>query len=242
MANKQDFTLLVLTAHKSPDVHIQFRQHLILRSFIEKIHQWKRCIKALAGVVILSVVSVSTVNAVTVAGTKHDLSIYPAIIGGLGSCSYCHGPHPTGDSQLPMWARTETQTVFTLYSSPTMDATVEQPGPMSLVCLSCHDGVTAFDALYGSTGTADNDMNTIFPGSHAIMGSNLSDDHPVGVVITADSTGIRDESTITGAGLEVYDSKVECASCHDAHGTPGYPAFLRIDPNSSALCLACHIK
>ena len=209
---------------------------------IKKIHLLKRCIKVLTGVAILSVVSVGTVSAVTVVGTKHDLSTYPAITGGAGSCGYCHGPHPSDDGQLPMWSRTGTETTFNLYSSPTMDATVELPGPMSLACLSCHDGVTAFDALYGSTGTVDNDMNTIFPGSHAIMGSNLGDDHPIGVDITADSLGIRGESDITSAGLKVYASKVECASCHDAHGTPGYPAFLRIDNVGSALCLACHIK
>ena len=55
-------------------------------------------------------------------------------------------------------------------------------------------------------------MNHIYEGSTAIIGTDLRDDHPVGVDITVDSTGIRNETDITDAGLKVYDSKVECAS------------------------------
>jgi len=202
----------------------------------------KRCIKVLIGVAILTVVTVGNVDAMSVAGTKHDLSAYPSIIGGFGSCSFCHGPHPSGDGQLPLWARTEPVSVFTLYSSPTISATVEQPGVMSLACLSCHDGVTAFDAMNGSPGTIDNNMNTVFPGSQSIIGADLGDDHPIGIDITADAIGIRDESAITGAGLRVYGGRVECASCHDVHGTAGFDKFLRLDSAGSLLCVTCHIK
>ena len=99
-----------------------------------------------------------------------------------------------------------------------------------------------FDAFNGSSGTPGNNMNTIYTGSTAIMGTDLSDDHPVGVDITKDPDGIYDEPTITSAGLLLYDNKVECASCHDAHGVTGYDSFLRIENANSAMCTACHKK
>ena len=102
--------------------------------------------------------------------------------------------------------------------------------------------MTAFDALYGSSGTPGNDMNNVYPGSYAITGSDLSNDHPINVSISADSAGIKDESTITSAGLKVFSGQVECASCHDAHGTDGHSSFLRVDNANSALCLGCHNK
>ena len=191
---------------------------------------------------VLSVIYIDTVNAISVVGTPHDLSINSSIIGGFGSCSFCHGAHTKDDGQLPLWSRTGTESVFTLYSSPTLDSSVDPPGVMSIACLSCHDGVTAFDAVYESNGTPGNDMNTVYPGSYAIIGTDLGNDHPVGVLIGADTLGIKEEQAITTAGLTIYDGKVECASCHDAHGTLGFVSFLRVDIAGSTLCFACHNK
>jgi len=55
-----------------------------------------------------------------------------------------------------------------------------------------------------------------------------------------------------GAGLKLFADKsgfdvlrgtagVECASCHDPHGTPN-PHFLRVAKGGSKLCLSCHRK
>lgn len=195
--------------------------------------------KILIGIVILSMAGIGTVNAISMEGGKHDLS---AAGGSVSLCDYCHVKHDSAGGQTAQWNRTETTTVFTPYTSRTMDATMSQPGSVSLLCLSCHDGVTAFDALNGSAGTPGNNMNTISPGSTAIIGPDLSDDHPIGVDIRMDSEGIKHESVIRGAGLEVYDSKVECASCHDVHGGGGYTYFLRLDPASGSLCVTCHNK
>ena len=201
-----------------------------------------RCIEVSIGVVAFTLACVGEVSAVTVSGTKHDLTGKATKPGDQGACLYCHAVHSSGD-QLPLWGRTGTSTEFTLYDSLTLDASIAQPDGISLGCLSCHDGVTAFDALLGSTGSASgNNMLTNFPGSSANFGSNLSGDHPVGVDITADSAGIENESTITSAGLKIYNSNVECGSCHDAHGTDGYDYFLRIDPATGTLCTACHKK
>lgn len=43
--------------------------------------------------------------------------------------------------------------------------------------------------------------------------------------------------TATGGAAEPF---VECASCHDPHSTN--PTFLRISNQTSAVCLACHVK
>ena len=193
------------------------------------------------GIAILSLASIVLAETNSVTGTSHDLTINPEIIGSLGTCGYCHGAHST-IPQLPLWERTGTVSLFTLYASITIKSDVEQPGSTSLACLSCHDGVTAFDAVNGSTGTAGNDMSTHYEGSSAIMGIDLRNEHPIGVSIAVDTAGIRDETTITNAGLKIYDGKVECASCHDAHGSAGFIPFLRLEQDNSLMCLTCHIK
>ena len=42
-------------------------------------------------------------------------------------------------------------------------------------------------------------------------------------------------------GVKLFNGKVQCASCHDAHGTAN-SMFLRVTSTGSALCLACHVK
>ncbi|MBI4640756.1 MAG: cytochrome c3 family protein [Candidatus Tectomicrobia bacterium] len=46
--------------------------------------------------------------------------------------------------------------------------------------------------------------------------------------------------------VKLYDNKVECASCHNPHGTEvsgaNLPLFLRRTNENSTLCLTCHIK
>jgi predicted CXXCH cytochrome family protein len=202
----------------------------------------RKRVNPLVCLAILASASSGTVEAVSIAGTKHDLSGKATKPGDQDPCLYCHSIH-NSDAQLPLWGRTGTSTQFTLYASPSMNATMAQPDGISLGCLSCHDGVTAFDALLGSTGAASgNNMNSNFTGSPAIMGSDLSGEHPVGVDITEDGAGIESEAAITGAGLRIYNNRVECGSCHDPHGTAGYPYFLRQDPSSGSLCETCHIK
>ncbi len=48
--------------------------------------------------------------------------------------------------------------------------------------------------------------------------------------------------------VRLFNGRVECASCHNVHGTldPSgtsfYETFLRMDNDGSALCLTCHVK
>ena len=98
----------------------------------------------------------------TIVGSSHDLS---SVTGGgehfrsLNEdeiCIFCHTPHNaivddgTGSGlRLPLWNRniSRNTTGFSVYSSSTMNVTMEQPKGMTLLCLSCHDGITAINLL-----------------------------------------------------------------------------------------------
>ena len=102
------------------------------------------------------------------------------------------------------------------------------------------------------------------------IGTDLTNDHPVGISMPATGTG-TDFVTPTGvaSGIQWFESdgdgrpdpneirfydtgsgpRVECASCHDPHGVaPGgfggtiNSSFLRVSNTGSAVCLTCHVK
>lgn len=211
---------------------------------VEKVNQLKLCIGVLVSVVALSFAMIEPVAGETksVTGTKHDFSMYGNIFDTTDACVVCHILRSSPDTMLSPRSVPGTFSGFQLYTSNTIDSFVDEPGIGSVVCLSCHDGETAFDALNGSYGTASNNMSSHFKESPAIIGTDLRNDHPIGVAITADFGGIRDESAIRNAGLKIHGGKVECTTCHDPHGSDGYPFFLRMDPYGAPLCLVCHIK
>lgn len=190
-----------------------------------------------------------------VANTKHNLSST-----GSGSyktssttetCIFCHTPHGANQSIGPLWNRTAINTSgYTMYNSSTMDMTVDgTPGGVSAACLSCHDGVVAFDSLANYPGSGSTNPgwnwangNKIANTSTAYMGKDLSNDHPISVTYStsADSAFNAIANNKVG-GLPLYSSKVECGSCHNPHdNTNG--TFLRQTNAGSALCLKCHIK
>lgn len=125
-------------------------------------------------------------------------------------------------------------------------------------CLACHS------AGAGVVGAGATDFAAF------VIGSDLRNDHPVGVLYPttgpgvdfnaagATRTGMRWFDT-NGNGrpdtreVRLYDSgegfEVECATCHDPHGVPSggsgslfNPSFLRLPNAASALCLTCHTK
>ncbi len=77
-------------------------------------------------------------------------------------CVYCHTPHGANTSadaiRMPLWNRTiNTIVPYKLYDKSTMAVGANQvitaPGPASLTCLSCHDGVTAIDSIINMPGS-----------------------------------------------------------------------------------------
>ena len=183
-----------------------------------------------------------------ITGTAHDFS-GEAWSGGE-ICIACHTPHD-GDMSIPgapLWNHEVSTATFTLYTGGgTMDATMGQPSAQSMLCLSCHDGTVALDSYGGVAG------GTYLIGTDdGYVGTDLSDDHPISftyddALATADGALFYPSTDLSGLGGTIdadllFGGRVQCASCHDVHGSTGFASLLRIENAGSALCLTCHNK
>lgn len=174
-----------------------------------------------------------------ISGTPHDLS--GRNWGTNQICIFCHAPHNSATVQIvPLWNHGTTAATFTLYTSSTLNAVPGQPAGASKACLSCHDGTVAIDTYGTRTGT------NMMSGS-ALLGTNLSNDHPVSFTYNA-ALATSDGGLVTPAsasqvvaGIPLYASSLECASCHNVHDNANGD-FLRVSNAASALCLKCHSK
>lgn len=207
----------------------------------------------------------ATMTLAEVSKTKHNFSSQTYspnayFLGARGVCVFCHTAH-NSDTDAPLWNHAPSGETYDMYGvgSPTMDMSrTAQPNKGSLVCLSCHDGTIAVNSLnnlpgsesagtFGTPGGSNLDgAGKILSTSHAYVGTDLKNDHPVGIIYNAsqDPTGFEAK---TGNPLAYPDTLlseglyVECNSCHDPHDNT-YGNFLIISNNNSALCLKCHTK
>lgn len=105
-------------------------------------------------------------NQSTITNTRHNLTQRQATGGPSGAnmdpyrnnygeiCVYCHTPHGANTNVgAPLWNRAIPNTTYTVYSSNSLSQTASQPGAASLVCLSCHDGQQAVDAIMNMPGS-----------------------------------------------------------------------------------------
>lgn len=172
------------------------------------------------------------------------------------SCLSCHDGQTAVDSIINMpgsgryKAGQDTVTDPAFLTSWTGDPDIEHQGLNNVGCLSCH--------APGTTPAATNFQ--VF-----VVGTDLTNDHPVGIDFPASGNGTdfntpggtkgnarffdSGDGRMDGGDVRLYDSKVECASCHDPHGVPSSgpgttfkPTFLRVTNTASALCLTCHSK
>lgn len=187
-----------------------------------------------AGLLLLAPVSARA----KITGSAHDFS--GAGWSGNRICRPCHTPHSAGSTtQAPLWNHAVTTATYTLYSSPTMDVPVQQPGEVSKLCLSCHDGTVALDSFGGNTGS-----NMI--SGPALIGTDLSNDHPVGIewkhqTVSACSPCHYIHGNPYSYRVRFYNKRVECASCHDPHNNGSQEkGMLRVSMAGSELCLECH--
>lgn len=196
-----------------------------------------------------------------VSGTKHDLTTPTT----TDPCIFCHTLRNYNPTIVPFWNRNITNiNAFTMYSSPTMKtSTAAQPGPSSLACLTCHDGVGASSAVnYTDTHTLRTDVGSSTPSSpncskchaggsgpsglnpHFIIGPDLTNDHPISMsypISQYQSFNVPPDPLKGWTDVKLYDGKVECGSCHDPHDASN-GSFLRKSNSKSALCLTCHKK
>lgn len=177
-------------------------------------------------------------------GGDHDLRT----TGNTGDlCIACHTPHNANpDAAALLWNRAIRNNYATYDSTVNPDFKGGVPdlnvgGKASLLCLSCHDGAVALNTTFnGSLGSGY--KSTL--GSGTNLGTDLKNDHPIGFSYATSATAKPTEivalaSLPTTVKLFGADSRMECSSCHEVHGS-GSNSFLRIANTNSALCLTCH--
>lgn len=156
------------------------------------------------------------------------------------ACTACHVPVPEGTDpeRAAWWSPAESGVGFRMYVT-TAGNKGALDGP-SLLCLGCHDGVTAPDQYGGKM------AGTFSMPGRAVLGTDLSNDHPIGIAYPPRSPvgELLDGyfySPRGGLALTTVNgtSRVECTSCHDPHGT-SYDKMLRETATGSAICFGCH--
>lgn len=140
-----------------------------------------------------------------ITSTKHNLSSSGTgsnHVNGSGTaeiCVFCHTPHgaaAAGASKPPLWNKalpaSGSYTTYSSASSSTIDGNVSLANSVSLACLSCHDGSQAMDNMINAPGSGGYNSSGASPGytwvgsatmpsSVALLGTDLSNDHPVGI-------------------------------------------------------------
>ena len=185
-----------------------------------------------------------------IANTMHGFAI---LYGGWNTsgeiCVVCHTPHNSKPiAGAPLWNRNDTTVNYTLYSSPSLLSTPGQPSGATRLCLGCHDGTVALE-IFGRTTTG-----THYVSMWGLIGTNLSNDHPVSIVYdsalaTASGGRLRDPA-VTQSGLGgtiqqkmLRSGKLECVSCHNPHGGVNNNGYMLLKwPADPPLCLTCHNK
>jgi len=207
-------------------------------------------------------------------------------------CIFCHAPHNTirlstapggtgpqanaAFTYLPLWNHTLTANFgsYTMYengpgapqvgpkASQAIAQGMLQPGGVSLLCLSCHDGSVSVNS-YGNTDQPSYSRSSGGPtmGAGYQIGKDnyLGNHHPVGFdydqVISDGDNAIRSADTayLTSntdpvrnhlfTGPNGPNKYMECATCHAVHntGNTGESLLWRSD-KSSHMCLTCHVK
>lgn len=221
----------------------------------------------------------------TLVGSKHDMTGLNRRAGveamtGLAfndyrdPCIYCHVPSSVqgkavapGGAQIREWNRyLGSASEMQVYDSETLRAKIQDLGPETLLCLSCHDGSMAIDMVINKPegwGMKDesplhmrldkggglekctqcHDGTTAHRMDVVVIGRNLMDDHPVGVIYpgvfeSQEFFPPNSEGRFRN-GVRLFRNRVECASCHDVHN-PDIVPFMRVEPKE--LCITCHNK
>jgi len=234
-----------------------------------------------------------------VAGNNSTLYSVAGATGTDEICVFCHTPHMGGvvkGDVLPLWNHRMSSLAggYTMYKSASfngadnygalqsvgmvapslpLDNNQLVTGNMAVtnLCLSCHDGTQAVNAMLNTPNRlgANPDMiggvalfggRAIDPASNAYLGTDLQNDHPVNFTYSVSST-VSDETlwaptgsgsvsptsgTAAGERVRLFNGTVQCATCHNPHKDyvtdPEFTPFLRVSISGSKLCLTCHNK
>ena len=181
--------------------------------------------------------------------SRHNFSSYGWSRGEI--CLPCHTPHKANVEVGFLWNHALTEATYEMHEGT--GTAIADIDSRSRMCMSCHDGTVALDSFGGATGT-----NFIGPAGN--IGTDLTDDHPIGsdavYPLSGTSTGYQPtdaSGSRVGTGtqqlrLRSWDDNgtiryvVGCSTCHTVHNNGNFPHMLRFSNASSALCLTCHIK
>lgn len=157
-----------------------------------------------------------------------------------GLCVFCHTPHNASPTRA-LWNRELSGVTYKLYESSTLEAQLNQPTGSSRLCLSCHDGTLALGNLRVPPRGSRFNLGPLT--GRAVLGTDLSDDHPISFVydsaLALRRGQIADPLTLPRAIRLDDTGQLQCTSCHDPHEDRN-PKFLRMDNRFGALCTSCH--
>jgi len=173
------------------------------------------------------------VSQANVLGSSHDLSLI--IPETTNICTPCHAAHGAKDvPDMPLSSRSLPTGPYLLYSSRTLDATLEQPSGLDAFCLSCHDGTIALDSYKWYRGsTFIRHAKTRFDNSHP-FGFDMA-------AVALVDPGIADPVDLDGSGVapfKLVNGKIHCVTCHEPHNESGNFRFLR--SSAKDMCTVCH--
>lgn len=171
-----------------------------------------------------------------IANTKHNLGANNAnnenymTTGTTEICVFCHTPHASNTNvKAPLWnkpvAAGSSYTTYTTAVSATIDGSVDMSG-ISLACLSCHDGTQAMDTMINKPGSGGyNAAGSVitggaWTGTHqdgtgkmintgefiAMLGTDLTNDHPVGIQYCGGGVNTGSNSTTAASTGSCRDS------------------------------------
>jgi predicted CXXCH cytochrome family protein len=203
-------------------------------------------------------------SAASVVGSKHDFSF---LTGGsnfaalqfqaagqdiVETCVFCHTPHSAASAaatgmQGLLWNRTNsTAASFTPYSSSTLSLTMGQPTGLTLMCMSCHDGITsiAVGTLVNAPNPAMNAAQVTASGTDKIGTVwNVPTPNPFGFEWGANIGNLDPSQGLVGRVANLSDD-------HPVSFTwvPGLPGIKNVDWNATTLklfngrmeCSTCH--
>ena len=166
-----------------------------------------------------------------VENTRHNLAGLdpnapgPNTFSGTASvCVFCHTPHGgSTTAAVPLWNRTLNDPAnFTTYASlnsATIEGATAPVGSVSIACLSCHDGTQAMDVVLNEPGSGLDDATYsagVWTGSPnptgaALIGEDLSNDHPIGIQYGGGG--------VTATNLSGNDPDFNATQTQDLNGT-----------------------
>ena len=213
-----------------------------------------------------NVSAISVSNRVTGTGTAGTAEI----------CVFCHTPHGSNtDVKAPLWNKfgggksTASYTSYSTSNSATFDATQYGPGNISLACLTCHDGTQAMDNIMNAPGSGGFTTNgggttglTYTWGGPRVtssglltglanLGTDLSNDHPVGMNYCGATNGnsitttanCADKDFVVGiGGGATAKSYIDTGTQGNGYQKTDLPLYGSTDNLSSSRveCATCH--